>query len=169
MEDFSDSTNRSIVLILFLLYFLYLKYRQMKLKMNKGFSQINCNPLEMVVAGMIDENDASETFEKCTKYSTNEKMQKTVSDNKLQQEEEINNILDELEKNDGITKEQQQEKQKQLFKLLNTKAANVSNLVDQQKLINETMLSTSEPIKKIMTKLSTLTTNLKEIFNKLQD
>ena len=169
MEDFSDSTNRYIILLVFLFFYFYLTYRQTQLKMNKGFSQINCNPLQMVIGGMFDENEASETFTKCMKYSTNENMVKTVKTNKENQEKEINSILTELNNNQGVTEEEQKQKQAQLFKLLNQKTDNVTNLVEQQKLINQTMINSSDKISSIMTKIGDLSTKLKSIFNTLNN
>ena len=45
MEEFSDTTNRNIIIVFFLFYYLYLRYRQTQLKMTRGFNKIKCNIL----------------------------------------------------------------------------------------------------------------------------
>lgn len=70
MEEFSDVTNISIILILFFFFYLYLNYMKIKLLLKKNIDKVKCNPLDMVIVGMFNEEDATKTFKNCLENST---------------------------------------------------------------------------------------------------
>ena len=165
MEEFSDSTNRFIIIFISLLFYIYLNYRQVQLKMNKNFKNIKCNPLDMMVGGLINEEESSKTFASCMEYSTAENTSKMIEKTKDKQEKEIAEIIKDLSNNE-IDKT---EEQKQLFNLINTKTNNVNDIVNQQKEINNSINTIGNPLQNIITQISNITNKLKSITNNIKN
>ncbi len=70
MEEFSDVTNISIILILFFFFYLYLNYMKIQLSLKKNINRVKCNPLDMVIVGMFNKEEATKTFKNCLENST---------------------------------------------------------------------------------------------------
>ena len=78
MEDFSDSTNRMIIIIVMFVYYLYIKYQQTQLLMMKHVQNVSCNPLEMIVGGIINPEQSNDVFSACMQYVTAENTNKSI-------------------------------------------------------------------------------------------
>lgn len=165
--EFSDSTNRFIILFLLFFFYLYLRFRQTQLRMKKKIHTVQCNPLEMVVASMIDENQANDTFQTCMEYNMAEGAMKSQKEYGKYYEDDIRKTVDQINENNKNSSLSQKQKQEELFKLLNTKTENVGDLVKQQQIINETLENSSQPISEIAKRIALLSDRFKEIFNQI--
>lgn len=84
MEYFSDSTNLYIVLFVFFVFYIYLKFVFSQIQRNKNWKSVKCNPLEMVISSIFDNDNANNSFQQCMKYSATEDIQSqldNLSDN----------------------------------------------------------------------------------------
>ena len=93
MNEFSDATNRTIIIIAFFFFYIYVKYTQTQLKLTKNKGKIQCNPLEMVVGSMIDEEQANKTFEACMNYTTAENITENQAKLNTKFNKDVQNIL----------------------------------------------------------------------------
>lgn len=169
MEDFSDKTNCFIVLICYTLYHFYLMYRQTQLKMSRGFNNINCRPISMVIGGIIDEDQASKTFSSCMEYASAEKTRKAIDDAKNKYDKNMTEIVDDISNNMYDENVSNQQKQQKLFEFVNQKSNSVNDLVSQQQKMNSVIQGTSGPIKDMMSNLQNITTQLKDVFTSFQN
>lgn len=169
MEDFSDSTNRTIIIIFFLIFYFYLTYVQMSLKIKNNSSNINCSPLSMVIGGFVDGNEASETFKKCVQSSASEDLLKKQKQNNQLYATEIEDIMidisNTINNNQNITKEQQIN----MIKALNTNNNNIDDLITKQQNINKTIVESSGPLSELFNKVGDLSTSIKNTFSKFSN
>ena len=163
MQELSDSTSRFIIIIIFVLYIIYLNYQQIQLKMTKNFDNIQCNPLDMIIGGIINEEQASNTFSNCLNYATSENTTKSIKDAQDQQSSDIAEIINNLNDDQKQEYKSQSEEQKELFDLMKVKASNMSDLIVQQQTMNETLVNSSEPIQNMMKQLGELSGKLQNI------
>ena len=168
MEEFSDTTNRNIIILFFLFYYLYIRYRQTQLKKTRGFNKIKCNPFQMMVGGMINEEEASKSFQYCMEYSTSEKTRMAIDDAKKKYEKNVDNIVNDISNNVSDGNDKTKKQQEKLFEFVNQKTNSVNDLVTQQQKINKVIKKTSGPIKDVMINLQNITTQLKDVFANFQ-
>ena len=162
MEDLSDSANRTIILIVFIGYILYLKYIETQLKIKKNVKKIKCDPLQMMIGGLIDGDEAYNTFNQCMEYSSqndllnyNNKTMKKYNDN-------LSIKLKEIEEKIENNKKLNENEKKQLKEFVENKYSLMNNLVERQQEMNETIMNTSG-------NLSDLTGLIKDNVSKLKD
>ena len=105
MEEFSDITNISIILILFFFFYLYLNYMRIKLLLKKNIDKVNCNPLDMVIVGMFNEEDATKTFKNCLENSTIGNMYETRQIINNDYDKYINNFNRHAQEKEEIVKD----------------------------------------------------------------
>lgn len=165
--EFSDSTNRFIILFLLFFFYLYLRFRQTQLRMKKKIHTVQCNPLEMVVASMIDENKANDTFQTCMEYNLAEGAMKSQKEYGKYYEDDIRKTVEQIDENNKNSSLSQKQKQEELFKLLNTKTENVGDLVKQQQMINKTLGDSSQPLSDIATSINNLSDKFQDIFDSI--
>jgi len=169
MEDFGDSTNRFIILFCFIFYYLYLRYRQTQLKLTKGFNKINCNPLQMMIGSMVNEEAANNSFAQCMEYTTAEKTRKAIDDAKEKYETNVNDIVKDISNNVDDGNNDSLEQQEKLFELVNTKTNDVNDLVVQQQKMNKVIENTSGPIKDMFTNIQGVTSQLQSTIGSFLD
>ena len=165
MEDFSDGTNRTIIVLGFFFLYLYLKYTQTQLRLAKNLGTIQCNPLEMMVGGIFNEAEASKTFQNCLEYSSSKTLSKTQKEAKKKYDTEIEEILTNLKKNDASNAQERAE----LMKLLNQKKNDVGDLVQQQARMNDSLTNATPYIKDIVDRISTIFDSFQSSFKKYND
>ena len=151
MDDFTDGTNRTIIIVVFFIFYMYLKYTQTQLKMSKNIGTISCNPLEMMIGGLFNEEEANKTFSQCMEYSSAEQTQKTQDELSYQYDNEIADLIEDISNNRNNQDITEKQKQEQLFELLNQKTSSVQNLVEQQKVINDTFAATDADVSGVIT------------------
>ena len=132
MEDFSDATNIKIILFTFFAFYMYLKFTQTQLKMMKNMGTVKCNPLEMVVGSIFNEEEANATFSKCMEYYTSENIQKKQEEMNKVYKDETKKLVDDYNEKGGKTLDDTRD----LYELINKKTSNINNLVNQQKEIS---------------------------------
>ena len=89
--------------------------------MKKKIHTVQCNPLEMVVASMIDENQANDTFQTCMEYNMAEGAMKSQKEYGKYYEDDIRKTVDQINennKNSSLSQKQKQEDQKLIQRLL---------------------------------------------------
>ena len=165
MEDFSDGTNRTIIVLGFFFFYLYLKYTQTQLKLAKNLGTIQCNPLEMMVGGIFNEEEATKTFQNCLEYSSSKTLSKTQTAAKKKYDTEIEEILANLKK-DGASNAQDRT---ELMKLLQKKTNDVDDLVQQQARLNDSLTNATPYVKDIVERITTIFDSFQNSFRKYND
>jgi hypothetical protein len=135
--------------------------------MKKKIHTVQCNPLEMVVASMIDENKANDTFQTCMEYNLAEGAMKSQKEYGKYYEDDIRKTVEQIDENNKNSSLSQKQKQEELFKLLNTKTENVGDLVKQQQMINKTLGDSSQPLSDIATSINNLSDKFQDIFDSI--
>ena len=169
MDDFTDSTNRIIIIVVFFIFYMYLKYTQTQLKMSKNIGTISCNPLEMMIGGLFNEEEANKTFSQCMEYSTAEQTQKTQDELSSQYESDIAELITDINENQDNNNLENKQKQEQLFELLNQKTSNVKDLVYQQKMINNTFDATDADVSGVITRFQNVADTFQEVAQDLKN
>lgn len=169
MDDFTDGTNRTIIIVVFFIFYMYLKYTQTQLKMSKNIGTVSCNPLEMMIGGLFNEEEANKTFSQCMEYSSAEQTQKTQDELSIQYESELKTLITEISGNMTEQGNADKEQQKRLFDLLNKKTSNVKNLVKQQQMINDTFENTDADVDGVIGRFETVAGQFQEVAEDLKD
>ncbi len=75
----SDTSDRNIVIFMFLFFYIYLAYIRTQIDIMKDWKEIRCNPLYLFISSYVVSNDKSiSNFEKCVNQ-----MAATTIDNRL--------------------------------------------------------------------------------------
>ena len=167
MEDFSDSTNRVIIIIVMFIYYLYTKYRQTQLLMLKHVQNVSCNPLEMIVGGIINPEQSNDAFSACMQYVTAENTNKSIQKSTQNYQSQVSKLVADLSANQDSANTSASEKQQDLLNVVSQKASNANDLVNQQMQINDSIIAADTPIQGILQKISGLSSTLVSIFEKL--
>tara|TARA_Y100000389_G_C17300370_1_gene432627 strand:- start:36 stop:560 length:525 start_codon:yes stop_codon:yes gene_type:complete len=169
MEDFSDSTNRMIIIIVMFVYYLYIKYQQTQLLMMKHVQNVSCNPLEMIVGGIINPEQSNDVFSACMQYVTAENTNKSIQKSTQNYQSQISQLVTDLSANQNSANTSASEQQQDLLNVVSQQATNANDLVNQQMQINASIIAADTPIQGILEKLSGLSSSLVNIFNKLPE
>lgn len=167
MDDFTDSTNRIIIIVVFFIFYMYLKYTQTQLKMSKNIGTISCNPLEMMIGGLFNEEEANKTFSQCMEYSTAEQTQKTQDELSKQYNSEIEKLIEDISNNRSYETITEKQKQEKLFELLNQKTSNVKDLVYQQQMINNTFDATDADVSGVITRFQNVAVKFQDVMSNI--
>lgn len=167
MEDFSDGTNRMIIIITTLIYYLYLKYRQTQLLMMKHVKNVSCNPLEMIVGGIINPEQSNDAFSACMQYVTAENTNKSIQKSTQNYQSQVSQLVADLSANQSSANANASSQQQDLLNVVSQQATNANDLVNQQMQINQSIIAADTPIQGILEKLSGLSGVLVNIFEKL--
>jgi len=136
MEDFSDATNRTIILLLFIVFIFYLKYIETQLKIKKNLKEVKCNPIQMVVGSMIDSNNSSSSFEQCMRISAQDVLSdyssEQLSDQRSHLESNIAKINAKINENDKLNESER----KKLREQIKSASTNMNQIVERQNEIN---------------------------------
>tara|TARA_Y100000816_G_C26010966_1_gene528592 strand:- start:563 stop:1003 length:441 start_codon:yes stop_codon:yes gene_type:complete len=146
---------------------MYLKYTQTQLKMSKNIGTISCNPLEMMIGGLFNEEEANKTFSQCMEYSTAEQTQKTQDELSKQYNSEIEKLIEDISNNRSYETITEKQKQEKLFELLNQKTSNVKDLVYQQQMINNTFDATDADVSGVITRFQNVADKFKDVMSNI--
>lgn len=139
MEDFSDATNRTIILLLFIVFIFYLKYIETQLKIKKNFKEVKCNPIQMVVGSMIDSNNSSSSFEQCMRISAQDVLSdyssEQLSEQRSHLESNIAKINAKINENDKLNESER----KKLREQIKSASTNMNQIVERQNEINKNL------------------------------
>lgn len=169
MEEFSDSTNATFILIIMFFFYMFLRFRRTELKIRQNLGNVNCNPLEMVIGSMVNEEEANKSFSACMEYSTAKNITESQQKKKDEFTQEIAYLKNQIEKSVNDENVNNRDKRAALFKALNSKTETVGDLVSQQRMINDTISDSSVPIQNIAQRIGDITSKIKEIFIKIND
>ena len=169
MQEFSDSTNASFILIIMFLFYLFLRFRKTELMIKTGLGNVSCNPLEMVIGSMVNEEEANKAFSACMEYTTAQNIADAQENKKNEFKQEMKALKETIIKNTEDDNLNNREKRAELFNKLNTQTESVGDLVQQQRMINETIKDSSEPIQDIAERIGKITSKIKDIFKKINE
>jgi len=94
--SYNDYANQKIVLITFFCFYLYLSYNSNKLKRDRNWSSVTCNPLNMVLGSIFDSDNSNKQFEKCMQYSVSSDQEKRIQDYSEEINTELQNNINKL-------------------------------------------------------------------------
>ena len=94
--SYNDYANQKIVLITFFCFSLYLSYNSNKLKRDRNWSSVTCNPLNMVLGSIFDSDNSNKQFEKCMQYSVSSDQEKRIQDYSEEINTELQNNINKL-------------------------------------------------------------------------
>ena len=94
--SYNDYANQKIVLITFFCFSLYLSYNSNKLKRDKNWSSVTCNPLNMVLGSIFDSDNSNKQFEKCMQYSVSSDQEKRIQDYSKDLDKNLQNNINKL-------------------------------------------------------------------------
>ena len=93
MNEFSDSTNRTLIIIVFVLYILYLNFQRNKLLMKYRLGKLNCNPFYLWLYSITDDSESQEIFQKCIQRSAENELFVKHNNHKQQYAEKIDKSI----------------------------------------------------------------------------
>lgn len=94
--SYNDYANQKIVLITFFCFYLYLSYNSNKLKRDRNWSSVTCNPLNMVLGSIFDSDNSNKQFEKCMQYSVSSDQEKRIQDYSKDLDKNLQNNINKL-------------------------------------------------------------------------
>ena len=153
--SYNDYANQKIVLITFFCFSLYLSYNSNKLKRNRNWSSVTCNPLNMVLGSIFDSDNSNKQFEKCMQYSVSSDQEKRIQDYSKGLDEKLQNKINKMTAGDSDSK-------KVCKDLLDDTRNNIDDL-NNESLNNETTINN------LKTKIQLLTDKIDNSFNAFHD
>ena len=169
MDDFSDATNRNIILFVVFCYYMFIKYKRTQIMIKKNIKGIKCNPLQMVVGSMFEGSSTNNQFSDCLEYAASEKLIENQNNIVENQRKEYKDLLIDIQKSINDEKSQTASDREQLFAMVNNKINNVNDLVEQQKTINKQITDAETPINEITSKISSLSDKFKDVFSSFKE
>lgn len=94
--SYNDYANQKIVLITFFCFYLYLSYNSNKLKRDRNWSSVTCNPLNIVLGSIFDSDNSNKQFEKCMQYSVSSDQEKRIQDYSKDLDKNLQNNINKL-------------------------------------------------------------------------
>ena len=153
--SYNDYVNQKIVLITFFCFSLYLSYNSNKLKRDKNWSSVTCNPLNMVLGSIFDSDNSNKQFEKCMQYSVSSDQEKRIQDYSKDLDKNLQNNINKLSAGE----------------LENKNAAQVLLGVTTDKIdkLNNESLDNETTINDFKIKIQNLTDEINNSFNTFKD
>ena len=147
--------NRNMVLLIFLIFYVYLSYISGKLKRKKNWSSVTCNPLDMVISGIFDNDKSNSYFEKCMQYSVSDDVEKRIK--------EHNETLDNYVENNINKLTSSSSEDKKATDILIENTENEINELRNEELDNETVINDFK------IKITRLTEQVNKAFTQFKD
>ena len=169
MDDFSDVTNRNIIILVVLLYYMFIKYKRTQIMMKKNIKGIKCNPLQMVVGSMFEGSSDNNQFSDCLEYAASEKLLENQNDILEKQKEDYKQLLGQINTANDYSYSANTREKERLFNMVNNRINTVDDLVEQQKEINNNITASETPIKQITDKISSLSNKFKDEFTSFKN
>lgn len=148
----NDVFNRNLVLGLFLVYYLYVRFLFSQFQRNKNWRGVKCNPLEMVIGSFFDSENSNYNFEKCMQYPISNdietRIQEFSTNSNKRVDSEINALLN---SNDDYEN------------YVNTE--NMNNTLKKLDDLSDTYDASKEDISVLKTQLQKMTLNVKNTFD----
>ena len=165
MEDFSDTTNRNIILILMFIFYLYIKYKQTQIMIKKKIKGVKCNPLQMIVGGFMGNNDESATFSQCMSYATSEDIINSQNQLMNKNNQEYQELINDISNNIGQNEENTERHKMKLLNLVNKKVNSIDDLIVKQNRINKAIAKSDTPISEIAKKITGISSKFKTVID----
>ena len=153
--SYNDYANQKIVLITFFCFSVYLSYNSNKLKRNRNWSSVTCNPLNMVLGSIFDYNDSNKQFEKCMQYSVSSDQEKRIQDYSKDLDKKLQNEINKLTAGDSESK--------------NATQVLLDDTTDEINKLNKESLNNETAINNFKTEIQQLTDKINDSFDTFHD
>ena len=161
MEDFSDSTNRYIILFVFFILYLYLNYIKTKIMTKLSWKDIKCNPVFMFVGSIFDNDNSQRTFDQCVKLLAKKDLHEKHHKNMDKFNHNVNNAIDGLKSDNQRTTEEINKQQAELLDLITHTNDRIEDTIDKQNKINQAIKESSGPITNLSNKVNQVSSQFK--------
>ena len=155
MGSYNDYANQKIVLITFFCFSLYLSYNSNKLKRNRNWSSVTCNPLNMVLGSIFDSDNSNKQFEKCMQYSVSSDQEKRIQDYSKDLDKKLQNEINKLTAGDSESK--------------NATQVLLDDTTDEINKLNKESLNNETAINNFKTEIQQLTDKINDSFDTFHD
>ncbi len=160
----SDTTDRNIVIFMFLFFYIYLAYIRRQIDIMKDWSQYRCNPLYLFVSSFIVSNDKSiSNFDNCVNSMASTTIDNSLRKANLQQmniAQKITSMSEEISNNNNTISTTLNDVNSRNTDISNN-IVNILNIQDTNKqLLKEYDASNNS--------INTFTTRVNEIFNNIK-
>lgn len=171
LNEFSDSTNFYLIVFLFFVFYIYLKFVTIKIMSKISWSEIKCNPSYMFFGSLIEsflypnnENTIVD-FDKCVRQVAEKQLyeehEKNRKENKNKVDKDLNTIknvingdLDKLNKN-----------QSDLNDLLENTNLSIEETIEKQNEINKAIVGAEGNISELAGNIGDLSSKFKTTIN----
>lgn len=145
----NDVFNRNLVLGLFLVYYLYVRFLFSQLQRNKNWRGVKCNPLEMVIGSFFDSENSNYNFEKCMQYPISNDIETRIQEFSTNSNKRVDSEI------------------KTLLTATNdyTNVENINNAREKLEELSRNYSASGEDINVLKTELQKLTLNVKNTFD----
>tara|TARA_Y100000389_G_scaffold150309_1_gene149859 strand:- start:954 stop:1466 length:513 start_codon:yes stop_codon:yes gene_type:complete len=147
----NDVFNRNLVLGLFLVYYLYIRFLFSQLQRNKNWKGVKCNPLEMVIGSFFDSENSNYNFEKCMQYPVSNEMETRIQEFSTNSNKRVDSEIKTLLAKDATNQY--------------TNTENINRARERLEELSQTYNASEEDINILKTELQKLTLNVKNTFD----
>ena len=174
-DEFSDNTNFYIIIVLFLLFYVYLKFVFIKIQTKMNWSEIQCNPAYMLIGSLIDSfiitdsNKSIVNFDKCVQKIAERQLYKDHEKDMNENKEKIKNDLTTINDNLNQNLDDVDLRQDQLLNIINDTNLNFEDIVKKQNKINETIIDASGNISSLVKNIGDLSNKFKNTVQNFTD
>ena len=162
MEDFSDSTNRYIILFVFFVLYLYFSFIKTKIMTKLSWKDIKCNPLFMLVGSIFDSDSSQHTFDKCVKLLAKKDLHEKHHKNMDKFNHNVDNAINVLKNNNEKDNKEIHEKQEELLDLISNTNNQIEDTIEKQNKINKAIQESSGPITDLSSKINQISSQFKD-------
>lgn len=171
LNEFSDTTNFYLIVFLFFMFYIYLKFIHIKIMTKISWTEMQCNPSYMLFGSIIDsflyskDGKSIVNFDKCVRRIAEKQLykqhEKNIKNNKRKVETDLKNINNEVNGNlDNLTMEQSK-----LYNLLENTNLSMEDTIKKQNKINDAIVNSQGNISDLTSSIGQLSEKFKSTIN----
>jgi len=162
----SDSFNRNLVILIFLISYMYMNFIMLQIKTNSGWNNLTCNPLNLFINSLFQTKDAAnEDFERCIVNLSSATTTNMFKIHKHEQENVLAKLSD-IKTEYGNLTESVKEYVGEAYNLTNNYTNQINNLQSSQTQANTMNENTTGKVNSYLANLKTMFENITTFFKK---
>ena len=167
LNEFSDSTNFYIILIIFFLFYIYLKFVFIKIETKISWTEVQCNPAYMLFGSIIDSffysesNNSVVNFDKCVRKIAERQLYEEHEKNIKEKKKKVNDDLTKLKQDVSGQMDDVVISQTNLLNMIDDTNLNLEGIAEKQNEINKIIIDSSGNISNLANRIGGLSDKFK--------
>ena len=167
INEFSDTTNFYLILFLFFMFYIYLKFIHIKIMSKMSWTEMQCNPSYMLIGSLIDslmntnEGNSVVNFDKCVRQIAERQLYEQHHNNMKDNERKVEQDLTMINSKVKGDLDKLDIKQSELYDLLENTNLSIEDTIEKQNKINQAIVDSSGNISDLTRNIGLLSDKFK--------